>query len=322
MSFVNIGLAARISALQAAHYGFPRAERLRKAMSWVLTDYYSKMSLQKPFEARGLLVTGPSRIGKSTEIRKLLSDVNDGTTLMPDGRPAKFVSVILNGSLTWKDLGMHTLNRGLSYPATGRMTQRQVWDRVIHQAKLQGIVGIHYDECQHIFSKNAEARANILDSFKSLLKQSEWPLILILSGVDSLAHHIVSEEQLAFLMKRVTFCEISISNTDDLRELHALCHAYAAKAGIEFGALASRDFYERLATACAFRWGLVVELLIEALVLEDKENSGQVTLAHFCRAFTSRLELRAGYSPFSIDDYDVLFQPQKVFEIWEGKSAY
>lgn len=317
MSFVNNDLAARTSALQAAHYGFPRGERLREAMSWALTDYYGKRSLSKPFEARGLLVTGPSRIGKSTEIRKLLCEVNDGSTLMPDGRPAKIASVILNGSLTWKDLGMHTLNNGLHYPATGRLTQRQVWDRVLVQAKLQGVIGIHYDECQHIFSNSADARAKTLDSFKSLLKQSEWPLVLILSGVGSLVHHIVSEEQLAYLLKPVTFKAISKSSTDDLQELHALCHAYAAKASIEFGTLASRDFYERLATACALRWGLVVELLIEALVLAGQQKSIHMTRKHFCEAFTSRLELRPGYSPFSIDDYEVLFTPEKIFEIWE-----
>lgn len=320
MSFVNIDLAARKSALKAAHYDFPRADRLREAMSWALTDYYSKMSLNKPFEARGLLVTGPSRIGKSTEIQQLLNEVNDGSTLMPDGRPAKIASVILSGSLTWKDLGMHTLNNGFRYPATARLTQREVWDRVLTQAKLQGVVGIHYDECQHIFSKGAEARAKTLDSFKSLLKQSEWPLLLILSGVGSLAHHVASEEQLAYLMKPVTFRAISKSSTDDLRELHALCHAYAAKAGIEFGALASRDFYERLATACSLRWGLVVELLIEALVLAGQQKSTQMTRTHFCQAFTSRLGFQSEYSPFSIDDYEVLFEPEKIFEIWKGRD--
>jgi hypothetical protein len=93
------------------------------------------MAVKKPFEARGLMVTGPSRTGKSTEIEKLLGDLNDGNTLMPDGRPAKILSVILNGYLNWKDFGMHTLNNGLKYPATGRLTQHQVWDRVVLQAK-------------------------------------------------------------------------------------------------------------------------------------------------------------------------------------------
>ena len=136
MSFVNSATVDHTATLKGAHYAFPRAELLREGMTWMITDYYAKMSLSKPFEARGLLVTGPSRSGKSTEIRKLLSEVNSGETMMPDGRPAKIASVILKGSLTWKDLRIIALHNGLKYPATGGLTQREVWERVVLQAKL------------------------------------------------------------------------------------------------------------------------------------------------------------------------------------------
>lgn len=122
---------------------------------------------------------------------------------------------------------MHTLNTGLKSPATGRLTQRQVWDRVVLQAKLQGVVGIHYDECQHIFSSGADARAKTLDSFKSLLKQSEWPLMLILSGVDTLAHHVISEVTTGLPLKaRVLFGNFNIANagpTGAARAVSCLC---------------------------------------------------------------------------------------------------
>lgn len=204
-------------------------------MEWMVTDYYGKSTLNRPFKARGLLVTGPLRIGKTTEIRRQLDSLNDGNTKMPDGRPAHFASVVLKGLLSWKDLGIHTLREGLDYPTEGRLTQREVWDRVLIQARGQGAIGIHYDECQRIFPKTTgEARAMILDSFKSLLKQPEWPLMLILSGVDSLVHHITSKEQLAYLMRPISFIEISLYRPDDLAELVSLCHAYADKAGLDF----------------------------------------------------------------------------------------
>lgn len=321
MSLINVDNATLKSQLLEAHYAFPRAQKLQDALSWALSDYYSKMALQEPFEARGLMITGPSRIGKSTEIRKLLNTANNGSTLMPDGRPAKIVSVMLSGALSWKDLGVHTLHAGLGYPLKGRLTQRQIWDRVFLQAKLQGVVGIHFDECQHIFPKSNDGRAKILDSFKSLLKHSEWPLMLLLSGVDELASHVVMEEQLAYLLRPISFSEITTSNTEDLQEMHSLCHAYASKAGLDLGDLPSRDFYERLAAACAFRWGLVVELLIEALVLAKSEKAECLSGAILCRAFTSRLGLTAGYSPFSIDEYQELFVSEKIFALWDPKRA-
>ena len=320
MSFVDLASATTISALKDAHYSFPRAMRLRDGMEWMVTDYYAKSALRRPFEARGLLVTGPSRIGKTTEIRKQLDALNDGSTKMPDGRSARFVSVVLKGLLSWKDLGIHTLREGLNYPAEGRLTQREVWDRVVTQAREQGVIGIHYDECQHIFpKKTGEARAMILASFKSLLKQPEWPLMLILSGVDSLVHHIISEEQLAYLLRPVSFSEIALHRADDLTELVSLCHAYADKAGLDFSGLNTRDFYGRLTCACANRWGLVIELLIDTFVIAVNEGASEPGPEHFCLAFTRRTGLREGYSPFSIDSYDKLFEPQKIFEIWEKK---
>ncbi len=320
MSFVNLATARTISALKGAHYTFPRALRLREGMEWIITDYYAKAALRRPFEARGLLVTGPSRIGKTTEIRRQLDALNDGTTRMPDGRLARFVSVVLKGLLSWKDLGIHTLREGLNYPAEGRLTQREVWDRVVTQAREQGVIGIHYDECQHIFpKKTGEARVMILDSFKSLLKQPEWPLMLILSGVDSLVHHITSEEQLAYLLRPVSLSEIALHRQDDLNELASLCHAYADKAGLNFSRLNTRDFYDRLTCACANRWGLVIELLIDAFVIALSEEASEPGPQHFCLAFTRRTGLREDYSPFSIDSYEKLFEPQKIFEIWEKK---
>jgi hypothetical protein len=43
-----------------------------------------------------------------------------------------------------------------------------------------------------------------------------------------------------------------------------LTYAYARKADVDFGPLATQDFLERLAFACCHRWGLVIEMLIDA----------------------------------------------------------
>lgn len=82
MSFVRHEQVDLQKSLFAAHYEFPRSQRLRRAFEWMITDYYSKASLARPFEARGVLLTGPTRIGKTTETRKVLAELNDGTTLM------------------------------------------------------------------------------------------------------------------------------------------------------------------------------------------------------------------------------------------------
>ncbi|WP_164887681.1 ATP-binding protein [Paenirhodobacter populi] len=320
MSFVNTNTAQAFADLRGAHYTFPRAQKLREGFEWMLTDYWSKALLGRRFEARGLLVTGPSRTGKSAEIEHLLAKVNDGETAMPDGRPAKIVSVMLAGTMTWKDLGVHTLREGLHLPTRGKMTQTEIWDMVGFQARAQGVHGIHYDECQHIFPrKSVEGRAMILDSFKSLLKNPDWPLMLVLSGVDELVGHIASEEQLAYLLRPVQFQEISLQRSEDRHELNSLCFAYADKAGVDFSGLSTLDFFRRLTCACGNRWGLVIELLIDACVEAQTATATALTPKHFCRAFTARTGLTPGYSPFSIETFEPLFKGEKMFELWENK---
>ncbi|MEQ6202269.1 hypothetical protein ABMC88_04365 [Sulfitobacter sp. HNIBRBA2951] len=85
----------------------------------MITDYAAKSSTGKPFEAKGLIVTGPSRIGKLGEVGRMLEAVNDGSTIMPDGRPAVIEKVTLDGSLSFKELGRRTLKDGLGHGKTG-----------------------------------------------------------------------------------------------------------------------------------------------------------------------------------------------------------
>ena len=323
MSFIQEKTFAVTKTLEGAHYDFERANVLRSGMEWMITDYAAKSSNGKSFEAKGLIVTGPSRIGKSGEIEKMLEAVNDGSTVMPDGRPAKIEKVTLDGSLSFKELGRRTLKDGLGYGKGGsekissRANQSDVWDKVFFQAKEQGVVGIHFDECQHIFSGKSESvRKIILDSFKSLLKRTDWPLMLILSGVDELTEYVSEEEQLSYLLRPVLFNEIRPNNTVDLKEISDLCHLYAGKAGIDFPEkLSTPDFTKRLAFCSANRWGLLIEFVIDALKIAHFNDATEVDTEHFCRSFTDRTRFAAGYSPVSIEYYEEAFDTQKILDM-------
>ena len=104
-----------------------------------------------------------------------------------------------------------------------------------------------------------------MDGFKSLCKNKHWPFVLILSGVPALAGFVNGYDQLRELLKPVHFGLIQYPK--DIAEVNNLCFAYADHGDIEFDPLAKRDFYERLAFANGYRWGLVIEMLIEALTL-------------------------------------------------------
>jgi hypothetical protein len=100
MTFINTKIVEASASLKAPHYQFNRGEDLFDSMSWCVTDYYTKASASRPFEARGLLVIGESRQGKTRENQDLLRRFNDGSTVMPDGRPALIIHILLSGKVT------------------------------------------------------------------------------------------------------------------------------------------------------------------------------------------------------------------------------
>lgn len=315
MTFIDMKAVSIAAPLKSSHYPFPRAERLREAFSWCLTDYYTKAASGMEFEACGMLVTGVTRVGKTREVKRLVSKFNQAREVMPDGRPARIVSCILSGSGTWKDLGIKTL-KAFGYPLEARRTQTEIWERVVEQALRQGVIGIAFDECQHVFTDNQTYDDKVRDSFKTLLKDPRWPLMLILSGVPSLTEHVqrgVPGEQLAPLLKPVHFDPISLPR--DLDEMNNLAYSYADKAGLCFDPLRSRDFFERLEHACVGRWGLVIELIIDAFLRCRLAGDTEISMKHFVDAYANASGLSPGFSPFTAPDYRRSFDREKLLKL-------
>ena len=314
MGFIDESVVDLVASFGGAHFPFSRGNDLKEALSWCATDYYGKAMSGQAFEARGVLVIGKTRQGKTREITKLCEQFNDDNIIMPDGRPAQILNCFLSGKITWKDLGARILKQ-LNYGVSGRRTQAEIWDLVTEIAQLQGVVGIHFDECQHVFTKNgAQTNQQILDSFKTLLKDPRWPLMLILSGVPSLADHVAEEEQLSRLLRTVSFDDIDLGREQDRNELLHLTYSYAERAGLNFEPLANMDFLERLAFACANRWGLVIETLIEAFLHCRRAGERNCSIDHFSLAYAKIYGTPIGCSPFEMPDYAKYFDQEKLVE--------
>lgn len=319
MSFINMAVVEAAQPLKSAHYPFPRAELMRRMLSECLTDYYLKASIGQPFEARGLLVTGKSRVGKTRELERMITEFNETKTAMPNGKPASIVQSRLSGKVTSKDLAAKALE-ALGYPSMPRATENEMWQRVHQQAAYQGVIGIHFDEAQHAFTESGHAANGVvLNILKKILKDMNCPMILILSGVPALAAHIEMEErgedrlQLRYLLKAIHYDPINIKR--DLDELHDLAFAYANKVNISFAPLSYEEFFERLSHAAAYRWGLVIEMLIEALTICSVEKAKTISISHFEQAFAKIYGTPTGYSPFTLDNFIQAFEPDKLMKL-------
>jgi hypothetical protein len=205
--------------LKGFRFEFSRAAILEEAFKDNLSSYIADAFSEESFEAQGVLVTGPSRAGKTKEVQHLLNEFHAAEVMMPNGKPAKVVTCILKGSVTWKDLGKKVLTT-LGYDLKGNLSQNEIWDRVSIQSELQNVIGIHFDECQHMF-RDTTRNTNevIIDSFKAVMKDSRYPMMLILSGVPKLEEFInapsVAAEQIRPLLTSVRFANIHLPDDEE-----------------------------------------------------------------------------------------------------------
>ncbi|NDV52001.1 ATP-binding protein [Salipiger sp. PrR003] len=319
--FIIPSLANLNADLAQRHFPLARGEELQQTFAQLFSRHLGRLRSGKGFEARSLLVTGLSGSGKTAEISDMLDRFNKSAVPMPDGKQVRFASCVLEAKGSWKDLGRKTLH-ALGYPITNktRRTQFEIWDLVIKQAKLQGVIGIYYDEAQHIMRGKSDAEVlSVLDAFKTLMKSHDWPLMLILSGVPELGDYVQREPQLDRLMTRIEFQEIDLSSApghpaQDYETLNEIVGSYAISAGLNVDAgLPTGDFLHRLATAGAFRWGLVIDLVVDAVALAVAKREGVIERSDFVAAWCEKTGMNQLATPFTHDSYERMFRRDKPF---------
>lgn len=108
-----------------------------------------------------------------------------------------------------------------------------------------------------------------------------------------------------------------VINVGELYEILSrfLIDEYADKVNINFEPLSYPEFYHRLSHAAGYRWGLVIEMLIEALTACLVEKAKEVFISHFERAFEKIYGIPTGYSPFTIDNFANAFEPENLMEL-------
>ncbi len=90
---------------------------------------------------------------------------------------------------------------------------------------------------------------------------------------------------------------------------------YADEAEIDIFQLVTMEFLSRLDFACAHRWGLVIELLIDTLTKAKLEGKSELKLEDFAEQFALRTGTTKQYSPFTEPDYVEAFDAQRMLKL-------
>lgn len=279
-------VTAYMSEFKRLSYVFPRYANLDAGFSSVLAQFVSSRDGGIHAEGRGLVLTAGTRSGKTHDLKQLLKAFSDNPSQLEGGLDRKYLRVSLRATTSWKHLGSAVLKGAGYFSDLDHRSADLIWRRAETQLQREGVFVIHLDEAQHLFNeKKRDQIETILTGLKDLMKRSDWPILLLLSGVPSLLDHLNKLDELVALMEPVSYDDISYDD-DNLNEADAVLCAFAEAAELDVSSLRNEEVFNRMIHASARRWGRFIELVIQSMA--QAKASGKTELSNSDLADTFR----------------------------------
>lgn len=164
----------------------------------------------------------------------------------------------------------------------------------------------------------SDTRAEIADIFAAV--SSDFVDDCVVVRTDDYSRAYRDEPQLFRLVTRVRFEDIDLTPREDgepgeYTVLNDIVGSYALRMGVKVANdLHDSEFLHRLATAAAFRWGIVIQLVIAALEHATAEGNPILTRAAFDAAWASKTGTAEIASPFAHVAYQAVYRRDGPFE--------
>ncbi|PWB82888.1 MAG: hypothetical protein C3F11_09475 [Methylocystaceae bacterium] len=261
-------------------------------------------------EARALVVVGGSGAGKTRSIRRLFEKHPALTGFGTVGSGCPLVSITAPSPCTLRQLGRATLWE-LGYPIErSDLKEYRIWELVRRQIRSTGATMIHFDEMQHVTQvANVVERQKVANTLKSLMVDPEWPVSLILSGIDDLIAFIESDPQ---LRRRASFLRFEpLAREEHAAQMIALASDVVGTAGLGLKVDSRADLGSRLLHAASYQFGIMIDLILEAIYQAlvrlpptVDHDDRYVDIDDFAHAYAARTGCGPAANPFLTPDWE------------------
>jgi len=294
-------------------FEFPERHALIGLLQRQLEQVAVRINFEEPWgpgnraAVRAVIVSGPSRAGKSDGVDQCLECLDpvttvDGQVLMPRFDRISAPTVFTQAAMAREFL------RGMGYPATRKMTSDIAWTKVEDRLPQARFTHMAVDEVQYSFSPSTLGRHSFQvekikaqGAFTRLLDHPIWPLPLVLIGLPAVADEY-SHSDLTFIRERSDFLEIKAMSIDDKAEHGRLKRGITALCDqAEIGwTLHDCDYlFGRLIHAAGRARGLAIYLAKSAICEAVKQDSRDLQLSHFRDTYATKVGRLTAPNPFS-----------------------
>ena len=246
--------------------------------------------------AKLLLLTGPSRSGKTAILTRLQRQFPSTTSEGADCRPIIMHTLLEKTSI--KELATGLLIK-LGDGAPDKGTRARKLDRVGHHLREQGVKAIILDEGHHLIdSDSSKVIYSVSESIKNLLNLGLCPIVL--SGMPQTEIVVEENPQLqGRLFSRCRLTGLDWRNPDERKTFRLILHRFDQETPLPRRAnLGDTDLAVRIWLCTDGLVGLVAQLLETAIIDAIEEGATSLDRSRLAAAFEKLRLVEPDSNPF------------------------
>jgi type II secretory pathway predicted ATPase ExeA len=298
MSQEALSKADRVARINGRYIGLSRDQRLKKAFN-ALVESIAVVDLDdvaKPDKRRIVAICGDSGAGKTTA---LLRHIANTPAMQPyideEGNTRSPVLMMTAPSPSTPRLIAYEGLHKLGYPIRSTVSENEMWKVFRDVLKAHGVMWLVIDEAQHaVDASNILEITKIANSLKNLVQMPDWPLRIVLAGVEPLPQFL-SMKQLANRSTIIHFDKMAGSSGEEIiaEVIRTIVFDHAElttklldeSALREGGEGEANDFVKRLIHGGDQDFGTIVQMIRGAVEEAISADGNEIANDHFAKWF-------------------------------------
>jgi hypothetical protein len=273
------------------------------------------------FEQKGAALIGAAGCGKTRMAEEIIAEYH---ALVDASGPREFgnriVSAIVPGRATVVETLKAIITSMTGEHISSNRKEDYLVDLLVNYMKAAGVVAIHLDEAQDVGRfKTSDSIEAFSKRFRNLMQNKDWPVCLFVTATPEGRALINHDPTLTRRLRPVEIKPITFSNDGTLLRKSVTQLFNNAKI-VDDGLLDQNEFMRILIHAAVGRFGVAMEIAIEAIGECFSDDNDIIEMGYFADAYNLRMDCDEELNPFVAENWKTIDTGTALLRYYEEKQ--